>query len=1515
MKRKFTFLIAALFAIFLLTTPTKMLADSSFSTTYSYGETNWTRTGFTDEGTYYKSKSDEDGIATISGIFTDKTITSDVTITLNVACYGNGDNPTSDKFKVYTSSACSTQVTASQSGTLPSSSSYTNAVYTVTLANSSSFTNDLAIKVVKGTKLIRLKSIKVEFSYTNATPVDPFENIAALTATASAGSYEVTFDDVVVTYINGSYAYLQDASGAILYYKSGHSLTAGQVLNGTASVSYSFSNNNPRITSLSGINTTSGSAPVPTPVVASEWGYTFNNVLNQYIKITDASISYSNSKYYVSVGSTKTVESLQLYGLGDAYNFSIDNLSQNDVFTIIGFPTLYNSTKEFQIFAVPQRASINIDNSALQLLYQANTTGSIAVSYSNYTPTNVTAGLYSDAACQTSFTGGWMTLNSMTSPYNTIGYNISANTGNSSRTVYMKVEASNGKSTFNKIFTITQDYHHTYSVTYKANGGTGSDVVDAGYDYNAPVTVKPNDGTGNNPGFSRTGYNFALWNTQADGNGTPYDPEDNNIFNITANTNLYAQWEAKTYDLHTAAMTNGSVSFKVNNTTVTQADTDQTVAIVVSPADNYALSSLTVINDETGDEIEVSNTKTFTMPASSITVSATFVVNYNITYDFTDEDSFYIDSNLTTHPSTGNSNNYSTFYYKNGNIFTTTDGSTSTHNHYFSGDYYLIGKTDEMLNLPTFSNYKITQIIIHSSTGHSTSVNVGIVSGSNTVAATTNWGTQNQDYTYNIPVAYQSSALSIKVTNNYNTQFTSITLVRTPKSTNPEISASTDEINDFSYDEGYGPSTKSFTVSGDNLNTTAITVALETGDDFGLALTSNAENWSNSLTISPTAGAVNETTVYVRMLANLSEGSYSNNINVTWGNLSKSVALSGEVGPAPVENTYTLATSVTPGKRYIIVGFAGDNKTNPYALDEQKTNNRGAVNISSNYNSTDDEFTILSNAGVYEFAISGDATNKYSIYDTENKGYLYVTSGQNYLKQDATLTNSTGLWTIAEGDNDNMVISIKISSSETRIIRFNYSVNNQLFSCYTTGQKDVYLYEKESNDPLEFYSNTSLANQTLSASNTMTVESGATLTLTGSVSCDNASWLVVKDGGQLKVTSSSAKDGGVQATVQKNITGYGDGLDKWNFIASPVTPNILIANVTNLLGELISNDPEPEYNFDLYRLGGITEGNRQDWENYHKHYNDTDNPFVSLVNGQGYLYAKQANTTLSFAGTIKPYDDTYEISVSKGWNLVGNPYTFDAYASVPYYAMDEDGTGITANTVSVATAVKPCTGIVIYAENDGTIAFSDQGSETSVNHGNLQMVLSHNVASRGNNAETIDNAIVSFNEGTKLQKFYFGEPAANIFIPQNGEDYAIAFSNRQGDMPLNFKAKELGTYTISFEGEEMDLNGIYLIDMLDEVEIDLSTEPSYTFIGSPADRSARFKIVFKNNGNDSTSDIFAYQSGSDIVVSGEGELQIFDVMGRMVARHNVNGVQTINAMSHGVYIFKVNEKTQKIIVK
>ena len=68
------------------------------------------------------------------------------------------------------------------------------------------------------------------------------------------------------------------------------------------------------------------------------------------------------------------------------------------------------------------------------------------------------------------------------------------------------------------------------------------------------------------------------------------------------------------------------------------------------------------------------------------------------------------------------------------------------------------------------------------------------------------------------------------------------------------------------------------------------------------------------------------------------------------------------------------------------------------------------------------------------------------------------------------------------------------------------------------------------------------------------------------------------------------------------------------------------------------------------------------------------------------------------------------------------------------------------------------------------------------------------------------------------------------------------------------------------------------------------------------------------------SDIFVYQDGDELIVNGNGELQIYDIMGRFVASYNINGSKRISAeqFSPSVYIFRLigsDSKIQKIIVR
>ena len=78
----------------------------------------------------------------------------------------------------------------------------------------------------------------------------------------------------------------------------------------------------------------------------------------------------------------------------------------------------------------------------------------------------------------------------------------------------------------------------TYTVTYNANGGTGSVPADSNqYLPGATVTVLDKGS------LARTGYTFTCWNTQADGNGTDRTPASTFTMGA-ANVILYAKWTA-----------------------------------------------------------------------------------------------------------------------------------------------------------------------------------------------------------------------------------------------------------------------------------------------------------------------------------------------------------------------------------------------------------------------------------------------------------------------------------------------------------------------------------------------------------------------------------------------------------------------------------------------------------------------------------------------------------------------------------------------------------------------------------------------------------------------------------------------------------------------------------------------------------------------------------------------------------------------------------------------------------
>ena len=635
---------------------------------------------------------------------------------------------------------------------------------------------------------------------------------------------------------------------------------------------------------------------------------------------------------------------------------------------------------------------------------------------------------------------------------------------------------------------------------------------------------------------------------------------------------------------------------------------------------------------------------------------------------------------------------------------------------------------------------------------------------------------------------------------------------------------------------------------------------------------------------------------------------------------SSNATLTFTVGEKP---TYTLVTSedqLVPGKHYIIVGSkTASGSTKHYAMGLQNSNNRKAVEVTISNN------TIEAVEGIYEFVISGPETiNKddqdvivYTIFDAKESGYLCATSSSdNYLKTESNLNNN-GKWTITIGATTH-VATITAQGDKTRN-KLKKNNSNDIFSCYSSGQNDVYLYVKDGDNNCHIYSNTNLSSDMTVAGDmnihagVVTVKEDAVLTVNGTLTNNGtAANLIIEDGGQL-ITNYS-----VAATVQKLVKSFDDDMEGgWKFIASPVQ-SISINDVSNLISEkarLYKYD-EPTY--------------------FWRYYSGTGAPFTTLTNQVGYLYGNENDVTLSFAGTITP--SSSEVSIENlsyttdnplaGWNLVGNPFTCNAYTNKSYYVTSYDPyepnkTVLGEYLASQNVPIPPCTGILVQADSeDKTISFANSSYNIVAKNGMMQVMVSQ-ANMRG--SSMVDKAIVSFNAGDELGKFVFNADAAELYIPQDGKDYAIVSSEAQGEMPVNFKAKENGNYTLSINVEGMEMNYLHLIDNKTGNDVDLLQTPSYSFEAKTTDYESRFKLVFVANNEDSVStgsETFAFFSNGSFVINNEGnaELQVIDITGRIVKSESINGCANVNVnAAPGVYMLRLvngdNVKTQKVVVK
>ena len=187
--------------------------------------------------------------------------------------------------------------------------------------------------------------------------------------------------------------------------------------------------------------------------------------------------------------------------------------------------------------------------------------------------------------------------------------------------------------------TLTANWRaNTYKVAFNGNGATGGTMAAQSMTYNAKAALTTNT-------LTRTGYDFAGWNTSANGTGTAY-ADGATVTNLSATdgttVTLYAQWKAHTYSI-TYTM-NGGTGASSNPTSYTIESAD--IALAAPTRTGYmfagwtgsngttAQTSVTIAKGSSGDKTYsanwTANTYTLTYNANGGAVSPT---SKQITYD------------------------------------------------------------------------------------------------------------------------------------------------------------------------------------------------------------------------------------------------------------------------------------------------------------------------------------------------------------------------------------------------------------------------------------------------------------------------------------------------------------------------------------------------------------------------------------------------------------------------------------------------------------------------------------------------------------------------------------------------------------------------------------------------------------------------------------------------------------------------------------------------------------------
>ena len=403
---------------------------------------------------------------------------------------------------------------------------------------------------------------------------------------------------------------------------------------------------------------------------------------------------------------------------------------------------------------------------------------------------------------------------------------------------------------------------------------------------------------------------------------------------------------------------------------------------------------------------------------------------------------------------------------------------------------------------------------------------------------------------------------------------------------------------------------------------------------------------------------------------------------------------------------------------------------------------------------------------------------------------------------------------------------------------------------------------------------------------------------------------------------------------------------------------------------------EPEYHWINFKRNSNSH-----WHQYaptepldYMHYNPSTGEYVSgnednLIPGKGYLMALKKETLLQATGQLNNTNVT--IGVTKtgeyrtGYNLIGNPYQsfYDfndfatdnatlwsgglensSYILLSGNSYRQYAYGASANPFGAGRYLHPHQGFMVIVDGSATQAtFSNakriialpDGASSQFRDGEWVNYPLVNLIATGEDGK-YDLTTVELgrpDKGGARKAYDLHQGKGCIYTHYEGGDYSIAFTQPGiTEVGVRFEADEEATFTMTWDTENGTFTYLHLIDNMMGADIDCLKETEYRFSATPDDYKSRFRLVFGYTGieepeedgssTDPGTNNFAFQMGNELVVNGDGTLQVVDMMGRLIETKELHGTQSriqLPTATAGIYLLRLVDKNgmrvQKIMLK